>query len=118
MASRTMASGTSWRRITAVVRLERLESVEQALQRIGAPGVTVSYVKGFGEYANFFASPPVVREARLEVVIEPEQVETIVGAIAAAAHTGTPGDGVIAVSPVEAFHRIRELGRGEEHPPG
>lgn len=46
------------RKVTAIVRTEMLEEIEQHLQAIGVPGISVTYVKGFGNYANFFKSPP------------------------------------------------------------
>lgn len=44
-----------WCKITAVVRRMVLETVEQRLQAIGVPGITVSHVKGYGEYKDFYA---------------------------------------------------------------
>ncbi len=45
------------RKVTAIVRIEVLEEIEEQLEAIGVPGISVTYVKGFGNYANFFKSP-------------------------------------------------------------
>lgn len=48
-----------------------------------------------------------VPKARVEVVVDDESVERVVGAIVNAARTGKIGDGKVWVSPVEALVRIR-----------
>ncbi len=48
-----------------------------------------------------------VEEVRLEIFTKNDEVEKITTAIMNAAHTGVPGDGVVAVVPVEKFFLIR-----------
>jgi len=67
----------------------------------------VTHVKGFGEYANFFRHDWLVMHERIEIFTDEAMAEVIVAAIIDVAHTGTAGDGVIAVLPVEEFVRIR-----------
>lgn len=98
----------AYKKVTAIVQSEKLESVEQALEGIGVPGISVTHVKGYGDYANFYHSPPLVSHARIEVYIDSNQVESVVENILDSAHTGTDGDGVIAVLPVDNFYRIRD----------
>ncbi len=43
-----------FRKVTAIIRPDSLEKVEKALQALSVPGVSVTKVKGFGEYANFY----------------------------------------------------------------
>ncbi len=97
----------NWKKITAIIHTERLECVEEKLRNIGVRGVTVTHVKGFGEYANFFRRDWMVRHVRLEIFIHQDRAEEIVNAIMEEAHTGTAGDGVIAVQPVDELYRIR-----------
>lgn len=47
-----------------------LEAVEQRLPRAGVKGVTVTHVKGYGEYADFFSHDWHVRHVRLEMFTE------------------------------------------------
>ena len=93
--------------IVAMIRRDRLENVEKSLQDIGVERINVSKVKGYGEYHDFFARNWMVEEVRIEVFTRKDEVESITTAIMEAAHTGLPGDGVVAVIPVEKFFLIR-----------
>ena len=95
------------RKITAIVRCETLEAVEKRLPLAGAKGLTVTQVKGYGEYADFFSRDWQVRHVRLEIFTEAPKVKAIVAAIMDAASTAAPGDGIIAVLPVEEAYRVR-----------
>ena len=98
----------SFKKITAIIQREKLEKVELALQGLSVSGISVTYVKGYGNYANFFKSPPLVSHARIEIFAEELKVEGIVETILQNAYTGMDGDGIVAVLPVEHFHRIRD----------
>lgn len=108
----------SFRKITAIVRISALEAVEQGLHHAGVKGVTVTRVKGYGEYANFFAADTMTHHARLEIFTHVERVDGIRDAIFAAASTGLKGDGIIAILPVEAVYRIRDRVAADPADPG
>jgi nitrogen regulatory protein P-II 1 len=93
--------------IIAIIRREKLEQVEEKLQNIGVERINVSKVKGYGEYHDFFSRNWMVEEVRVEIFTKKDEVETITATIMDAAHTGLPGDGVVAVVPVEKFLLIR-----------
>ena len=93
--------------IVAIIRRDRLEQVEKKLRDIGVERISVSKVKGYGEYHNFFARNWMVEEVRVEIFTRKDEVEAITSAIMEAAHTGLPGDGVVAVIPVENLFLIR-----------
>ena len=93
--------------ITAIFPRSRLESVEKGLQNIGVERVDVSKVKGYGEYRNVYTQDWMVDEAKLEIFTRADEVEDVAREIIDAAHTGEPGDGVIAVLPVERLFLIR-----------
>jgi nitrogen regulatory protein P-II 1 len=93
--------------ILALVRRERLEAVEQKLREVGAERVDVSRVKGYGEYRNFFSSEWMGEEVRFEVFTRQHKAASVVRAIIDGAHTGMPGDGVVAVLPVEELYLVR-----------
>ena len=40
-----------------LLQTEVLEEIEEQLEAIGVPGISATYVKGFGNHANFFKSP-------------------------------------------------------------
>ena len=45
------------KKITAIIRSDQLEDVENRLKSLDVPGITVDHVKGYGEYANLFEAP-------------------------------------------------------------
>ncbi len=96
-----------FRKVTAIIRPERLEAVEECLKRLNVPGVSVTKVKGFGEYADFYRSDWMCNHVRVEVFVGVQQAENIAQAIIDAAHTGVQGDGIVAVLPVESVYHIR-----------
>ena len=93
--------------IVAIIRRDKLEEVEKRLRDIGVECVNVSKVKGYGEYHDFFARSWMVEEVRVEIFTRSDEVETLTSAIMEAAHTGLPGDGIVAVIPVEKLFLIR-----------
>jgi nitrogen regulatory protein P-II 1 len=95
------------KKIVAIVRTYRLDDVEKRLRQVGVKGITVSQVKGYGEYKQFFTKDGLSEEARIEVFALKDDVDAIVKAIMESAHTGTAGDGLVAVLPVERIFRIR-----------
>jgi len=97
-----------FKKVTAIIQCEVLEKVEMALQEAGVSGISVTYVKGYGDYSIFFKSPPLVTHARIEIFAEDTQVDSIVDTILTTAYTGMLGDGIVAVLPVEHFYRIRD----------
>ena len=95
------------RLIIAIIRRDKLEGVENKVRELGAERVDVSNVKGYGEYHNFFTKDWMCEEVKIEIYTKKEEVKSIVAGIMDAAHTGMPGDGVIAVVPVEQLFLIR-----------
>jgi nitrogen regulatory protein P-II 1 len=106
----------SLRKVTAIVRTIVLEKVERRLQDLCVPGISVTRVKGYGEYANFFRTDWIVEHARIEIFLRCERADEVARAIIDAARTGGPGDGLVAVSPVDSVYRIRsgELATSDE----
>lgn len=97
----------NFRKVTAIFRSDRLEAVEDRLRSLGVPGVSVTKVKGYGEYANFYTTDWMCSRVRIEVFIGESKAEVIAEAIIDAAHTGIEGDGIVAILPVESVYHIR-----------
>lgn len=95
----------SMQKIEAIVRFSALEGVEHALKEAGISGLTVSPVRGFGEYRNFFRDDWTHRFARVEIFTT--RAPKIADLIMETAHTGAAGDGLIAIEPVDRVIRIR-----------
>ncbi len=96
-----------YRKVTAIIRRDVLEKVEKKLQEIGVQGISVSRVKGYGEYADFYSKDWMVSHSRIEIFTHNENADVIAQTIMAAAHVGLEGDGIVAVLPVEKIYRIR-----------
>ncbi len=92
--------------ITATINLLMVEEVEKRLREISAPGLSVSKTKGYGDYKNFFQRDLMTTHARLQIYAPESRVKEIVGAIMDSGSVGLEGDGIVAVSPVDAIYRI------------
>lgn len=97
----------NYRKVTAIFRLDLLGKVEKRLQELGVKGLTVSKVKGYGEYADFYAKDWLTTHARVELFLKEEEAEVTAQAIMDAASLDMEGDGIVAILPVEKLYRIR-----------
>jgi nitrogen regulatory protein P-II 1 len=97
----------SFRKVTAIFRPYRLEAVEDRLRELAVPGISVTKVTGYGEYANYYTSDLMSSSVRVEVFIGQHRAEEIAKAIMEAAFTGLEGDGIVAILPVESVYHIR-----------
>ena len=96
-----------FRKVTAIIRPERLEKVEECLSKLNVPGISVTKVKGFGEHMDFFKPDWLCQHVRVEVFIDVGQAEKVAAAIIDTAHTGREGDGIVAILPVKSVYHIR-----------
>jgi nitrogen regulatory protein P-II 2 len=102
------------KKVEAIIRPFKLEDVKIALVNAGIVGMTVSEVRGFGRqkgqverYRGSEFTVEFLQKLKLEIVVDDEKVDTVVGAIQEAARTGEIGDGKIFVSSIDAVIRIR-----------
>ena len=100
--------------VTAIIRPHVVDDVRDTLSRLGVTGLTVTEVKGFGRqkghtemYRGAEYSIDFVPKARIEVVVNDEQLDAVVEAVKSAARSGQIGDGKIFVSSIEQAVRIR-----------
>jgi nitrogen regulatory protein P-II 2 len=112
--------------IVAIIRPERLESVEDALEGILDEGenyrLTVDKVEGRGRqggeteiYRGRVVRSKLVSKVRLTICVNDAYVEKTIAAIVKGARSegeGTVGDGKIFVMPLEEAIRIRTGERG------
>jgi nitrogen regulatory protein P-II 1 len=102
------------KKIEAIIRHERLQEVQDALDQLGVSGLTVSEVVGCGRQKGYTEQ---YRGVRANISLLPKiKVESVVPADIAdsAARTGEIGDGRVFVYPVEQSVRIRTGESGEE----
>jgi nitrogen regulatory protein P-II 1 len=109
------------KKVEAIIRAERLQAVQDALDELGASGLTVTEVMGCGrqkgyteQYRGSRANISLLPKIKVESVLPDHVVDQAVEAVVAAAYTGQPGDGRIFVWPIEQAVRIRTGERGEE----
>ncbi len=105
----------TYRKITAIVRQDALENVEKKLTEIGVQGISVSQIKGYGEYADFYARDWMSTNARIEIFVIEDHAEEVATAIMDAAHLGMAGDGIVAIQPVEKLYQIRTRAEAVPH---
>ncbi|MDX8408350.1 MAG: P-II family nitrogen regulator, partial [Mariprofundaceae bacterium] len=96
-----------YRKVTAILMSERLADVEKALMAMHVSGISVSQVRGYGEYHDFYKPDMMCRHARIEIFCGANEADDIARCIIDAAHSGLAGDGIVAVLPVEDFYHIR-----------
>jgi nitrogen regulatory protein P-II 1 len=96
-----------FKKVVAIVRNQVLEDVEDRLVNMRVKGISVTRVKGYGEFATFINPDWRFTHARIEIYTETSMVGPIVDAILDSAHVGSPGDGIVAVTPVDQLFRIR-----------
>src|SRR5919106_1901405 len=108
-------------KIEAIVRYERLQQIQDALDEIGVSGLNVTEVKGCGRqkgyterYGGSEANISLLPKLKVESVVPAELTERVVEAIVGAAYTGETGDGLLFVLPVRQAVRIRTGERGAD----
>jgi nitrogen regulatory protein P-II 1 len=109
------------KKIEAIIRHFKLEEIKNALNEIGAEGMTVTEVKGFGrqkghtemyrgtEYAIDF-----VPKVKIEVVCRDQSLQAMIDTIVSKAQTGQMGDGKIFVYTLDEVIRIRTGEKGAD----
>jgi nitrogen regulatory protein P-II 1 len=102
------------KKIEAIIKPFKLDEVREALSDMGASGLTVTEVKGFGRqkgHSELYRGAEYVVDflpkIKVEVVVADSMVEHAVEAIMKAASTGKIGDGKIFISNIEQVIRIR-----------
>ncbi len=102
------------KKITAIVRPEKMEPLKEALFAAQVGGMTISQVQGCGSqhgWTEYYRGTEVmlnmIPKVKFELVVDDDEVEELVNLVRAQAHTGEVGDGKIFVSPVDEVVRIR-----------
>jgi nitrogen regulatory protein P-II 1 len=109
------------RYVLAFLPPDRLFAVVDALAEVHVHGLSVSEARGFGQehdvmHPDHRDHPGVemTRKIRVEVFCREREVEAVLTALYAAAHSGRRGDGKVFVLPVLDALRVMTGERGEE----
>jgi nitrogen regulatory protein P-II 1 len=110
-----------FKKIEAILRPEMVNDVKKALFDVGIVGLNVTDVRGHGRDGGIELSGrsgtyriDMLPKVQLNIVLSQRNVEIAVETIRRVANTGTRGDGVIFIFPVEDVIRIRTGERGSE----
>lgn len=109
------------KKLEAIIKPFKLDDVKDGLSKVGAKGLTVTEVRGFGRqrghrevYRGAEYQVDFVSKLKIEVVMEDEMVPEAVKTILQSARTGQIGDGKVFIYPVEDAIRIRTGETGKE----
>ena len=105
--------------VTCIIRPDKLEAVADALDKQHVVGMTVTDVRGFGrqkgQVEHYRGGEYTIRfipKVRLDVVVQDQDVETVLTTVGKVARTGNIGDGKAFVVGVSDAMRIRTGERG------
>ena len=102
--------------LKAVIQPARLPRVREAFRKLpDFPGMTVTRAEGSGYHPEKPMPAGVKSELtdysqkiRIEIVSPDEMVESLLSIIRETCYTGQAGDGIVWVTPVETFKRLRK----------
>ena len=90
------------KRVQAVIRPERFDAVQAAMEAAGFSGFMVHDIRGHGtegtpsgEYRGVAFSMTVRHKLLVDVLVDDDEVEAVCAVIKGAASEGKPGDGMI-----------------------
>ena len=108
------------KKIEAIIKPFKLDDVKEALTELGIIGMTVTEVRGFGRqkghtelYRGSEYTIDFLPKVKVELVVPDGMVDKVVATVAAAARTGSIGDGKVFVLPMGEAIRIRTGEKGE-----
>ena len=108
------------KKISAIVRPEKLEPLKEALFEAKVSGMTISQVQGCGNqhgWKEYYRGSEVMLnmlpKVKFEIVVDDGQVDALVDLISETARTGEVGDGKIFIFPVDQVVRIRTGEKGD-----
>lgn len=106
-------------KIEAIIREEKLNDVKEALQQVGFVGMNVTECRGRGRQGGIELvgrtgayKVDMLSRVQINIVLSDHNLEKAIETICQAAQTGSVGDGLIFVYPVDDVIRIRTGERG------
>jgi nitrogen regulatory protein P-II 1 len=100
--------------VQAIIRPEKLDSVKKALSDKGFVAMSFIEINGRGEqkgitleYRGKKVEIDVIPKVKLEIVVNEQDVNTVISTVRATARTGRVGDGKIFVLPVDMMCKVR-----------
>jgi nitrogen regulatory protein P-II 1 len=108
------------KKIEAIIRPEKLETLRRALESAGCAGVMITEIEGHGKQKGVVQQwrgekykVELLPKIKIEAVVRDQEVDRLIKVIVDNARTGEIGDGKIFVSSIENAIRIRTGEKGE-----
>lgn len=102
------------KKIEAIIRPEKLDTIVEKLSELTYPGMTISDVRGHGKqmgvthrWRGAEYRVKYLPKIKIEIVVLDEDVSRVVSTIVNAARTGSIGDGKVFVYDIEEAVRVR-----------
>ena len=100
--------------VTAIIKPFKLQEVRDALVESGIEGLTITEVKGYGRqkghtemYRGAEYSVDTLPKIKLEILVDDENLQTVIDVVTKTANTGKIGDGKIFITTIDEIIRIR-----------
>jgi nitrogen regulatory protein P-II 1 len=107
------------KKIEAIIRPAKVGEVYAALEKVGCPGLMFSEIEGQGkqkgvvqEFRGKEYRTELLTKAKIEIIVDDQDLDKIIQAIGSSAVTGKEGDGRIFIYTIEETVRIRTGERG------
>ena len=120
-AEQEAVSGKKMTKVTIVANQTKFAQLQDALEKIGITGMTVTNVFGHGMqkgHVNYFRGAPIetrlLPKIKIDVVISEIPTETLIKTVEDILYTGNVGDGKIFVYDVEDVVKIRTGEHGHD----
>jgi len=109
------------KKVEAYIRPERFEDVKEALKEIGVSGMNTVEVHGYGRQGGIELSGrrstyviDMLPRIQMNIILGDNEVENTVATIRRSADTGSQGDGIIFIYPVDEVVRINTPEKGAD----
>lgn len=109
------------KKVEAIIRLEKLDRVKDALNVSGLSGMTVTHVTGCGlqggkteYYRGSKYTINLLPKVKIELVVNDDHLSEVLDIIVKVARTGEIGDGKIFIYDIQDAVRIRTGEKGEK----
>ena len=109
------------KKIEAIIREDKVNEVKEALENVGIRGMNMFEIRGRGRQGGITLSGrsgsyqvDMLPKVQINIVLSEHNLEETVNAIVQAGRTGSAGDGLIFIYPVEDVVRIRTGEKGRE----
>ena len=100
--------------VQAIIRPEKLDKIKKALEEKGVVALSILEITGRGEqqgitleFRGKMVEVDTIPKIMLMIVVNDQDVETIISTVRSTGRTGKFGDGKIFVLPVEQMAKVR-----------